>query len=294
MGAGREIFDRRLLRRKQRRRAGKTEAPGGGLLDHAAGEIGGRLAMVRRDFPLALDLSWAGARIPDENGKIGRRVQGGPGQAAGGGVCLEADEEALPFRAGSFALITSALTLHWVNDLPGALGEIRRALAPDGLFVGALFAAGTLAELRACLIEAESGLTGGASPRIAPFAELAELGRALQQAGFAMPVADLDRLCLRYDDLRALLGDLDALGPGNILRARRGGFLRRDVLAQAGEIYRRRFADADGRLPARFNVAYVTGWGPGPGQPRPLAPGSARGSLGGALEAIRRERLKGA
>jgi SAM-dependent methyltransferase len=194
-----------------------------------------------------------------------------------------ADEECLPFAAQSFDLIVSPLSLHAVNDLPGALTQIRQALKSDGLFLGALFGGATLNELRTALTEGESETRGGASPRIFPFADVRDLGGLLQRAGFALPVADSDRTVIRYGDFRTLAADLRALGETNVLSERSRSFMRRDALGGAMSSYASRHSDSEGRLTATFEVIYLTGWAPHESQQKPLQPGSAKTRLADVL-----------
>jgi SAM-dependent methyltransferase len=196
---------------------------------------------------------------------------------------LVCDEDLLPFKAASLNLVVSGLALHRVNDLPGALIQIRRALAPDGLFIAALLGAGALRELRQALIEAEAEAHGGASPRVAPFADVREYGALLQRAGFALPVADTETLTIAYDSPRALMREIRALGGGNVLMARSKAPLARRVLARAEAIYRERHARADGKVTASFEIVYLSGWGPHASQQKPLRPGSAAARLADAL-----------
>ena len=196
---------------------------------------------------------------------------------------IAADEEALPFRDGALDLVVSALALHHVNDLPGTLVQIRRALKPDGLFVAALLGGETLTELRQAFAAAESDVEGGVSPRVAPFADLRELGALLQRAGFALPVTDVDRVTVRYDSIFGLMHDLRRMGATNALFDRRRAPLRRQTLMRAAEIYASRFSDADGRLRATFEIVWLLGWAPDPSQQQPLRPGSAKTRLADAL-----------
>ena len=193
------------------------------------------------------------------------------------------DEEALPFAAASLDLATSVLALQFVNDLPGALAQIRRALRPDGLFLAALVGGETLHELAAVLTEAEAELTGGASPHVAPFLEVRTAGALLQRVGFALPVVDQDRLTVRYADPLALMRDLRAMGAGNPLAERSRRPLRRDVLFRAVAAYAARFADPDGRIRASFDVISLSGWAPHESQQKPLRPGSAQARLADVL-----------
>ncbi|HZD24669.1 MAG TPA: methyltransferase domain-containing protein, partial [Alphaproteobacteria bacterium] len=193
-------------------------------------------------------------------------------------------EEALPFQPGSFDLVLSALSLHWVNDLPGALLQIRGALKPDGLFLAAMLGGDTLMELREALLLAEMELTGGASPRISPMADLREAGALLQRAGFALPVADSDRLTLTYAEPFSLLRELRGLGEASAGGSRPRGFARRALFEAAARIYHERHAGPDGRIPATFEVLYLIGWAPHESQQRPLRPGSAAQRLADALD----------
>jgi SAM-dependent methyltransferase len=201
------------------------------------------------------------------------------------GVAL--DPERLPFTDEAFDLIVSPLLLHWANDLPGALVQLRRALKPDGLFLGALAGGDTLHEVRACLIEAEAELRGGAGPRIAPFADVIALAGLLQRAGFALPAADRDRIVVRYREPLMLLRDLRAMGETNALAARAGP-LTRGVLFRAMELYRERYADPDGRVRATFEIVTLAGWAPHASQQKPQRPGSAKTRLADALRAEER------
>ena len=205
--------------------------------------------------------------------------------AHGQGPRVAADEEWLPFADQSLDLVTSLFALHWVNDLPGALAQIRRSLRPDGLFLAAMLGAGTLTELRTSLAQAESDLEGGVSPRLSPTVELQDMGALLQRAGFALPVVDLDTITVTYADAFALMRDLRGMGETNALRQRRKRFTRRATLTAAAEIYRERFADGDGRLPATFQIIWLTAWAPHESQQQPLRPGSAESRLADALDA---------
>ena len=198
-----------------------------------------------------------------------------------------ADEEALPFGPARFDLVASVMALHWTNDLPGALIQARHILKPDGLFMAAMIGGESLAELRRCLIEAEAAITGGASPRVSPFVDGVDAGQLLQRAGFAMPVSDTDRLTVRYRSILDLMHDLRGMGEAAAFSSPSRP-LRRDVLLRAGEIYAARHGDVDGRLPARFDIVWLSGWAPAPGQPVPKRPGSATASLAQAVGATER------
>jgi SAM-dependent methyltransferase len=192
------------------------------------------------------------------------------------------DQEALPFAEGAFGLIVSTLSLHWANDIVGALIQARRALRPDGLLLASFFGGRTLTELRESLLVAESEVTGGASPRVAPFADVMDGANLLQRAGFALPVADTDVVTLRYREPLKLFADLRAMGETSALRARVRP-LTRDVIARAMAHYAERFADPDGKLRATFEIVTLTGWAPHESQQKPLAPGSAKTRLADAL-----------
>jgi SAM-dependent methyltransferase len=202
---------------------------------------------------------------------------------AAAGLRLVADEEALPFGDGSFDLVTSLLSLHWVNDLPGTLVQIRRCLRPDGLLLGAFFGGETLKELRRVLAEAEIANEGGLSPRISPFAEVRDVGNLLQRCGFALPVVDSDTLTVSYADPLKLLADLRGMGESNAVIERRKSVSRRTTLFDALQRYRDAHAGADGRISATFQVIFVVAWAPDITQPKPLRPGSALARLADAL-----------
>jgi len=281
------IFDHALLRRRRRRAA--VLGPATFLLDRVAEDFAERLAAVLRRFELAVDLGTPGAalrtalaRLPS----VGRIVAADAmphKDATGATLSVVADEEALPFRDGALDLVVSALALQFANDLPGVLAQIRRALRPDGLFLAALVGGDTLSELRQSFAAAESDVEGGISPRVAPFADLRELGALLQRAGFALPVTDVDRLTVRYDSPFALMHDLRRMGATNMLIDRRRTPLRRATVMRMAEIYAQRFADADGKVRATFDIVWLSGWAPHSSQPQPLKPGSAQARLADAL-----------
>lgn len=281
-------FDRRAVARHRDRAARRAE-PTDFLHREIAARLAARLDDIDRRFPLALDIgcgAGAVARAVGDRKGIARIVQCDLSAAMvrrAGGPAVVADEEALPFAGGRFDLVLSGLALHWTNDLPGALAQIRAALKPDGLFLAALLGGDTLRELREALLEAEIAETGGASPRTSPAVDLRDAGALLQRAGFALPVADRDRITVTYRDAFALMRDLRHMGESNALSLRRRHFTRRAVLMRAAALYAARFADGDGRIPATFEVIFLTGWAPHDAQPRPLAPGSARHSLADAL-----------
>jgi SAM-dependent methyltransferase len=266
-----------------------ARGPAGFLLDRVASDLADRLAAVLRRFDLAVDLGTPGEAVRTALSGLGSigtivRASAAPDDAARRPEkFVAADEEALPFRDGSLDLVVSALALQFVNDLPGVLIQIRRALKPDGLFLGALIGGETLTELRQAFAAAESEMEGGVSPRVAPFADLRELGALLQRAGFALPVADVDRLTVRYDSVFELMGDLRRMGATNALNARRRAPLKRSTLTRMAEIYAERFTDNDGRVRATFEIVWLSGWAPHPDQQQPLRPGSAKTRLAEAL-----------
>jgi SAM-dependent methyltransferase len=263
------------------------KAPAHFLLDRVAADFAERLSLVSRAFPRALDLGTPGPQVAEALRANERTVfRAAPILDAPPSIpSLIADEEVLPFASESFDLIASALSLQWANDLPGVLIQIRRALAPDGLFLAALVGGQSLTELRTALTSAEAELTGGASPRVAPFADIRDLGQLLQRAGFALPVTDIDPIVVRYASMFALMQDLRAMGATNALSERSRVPLRRAVLMRAAEIYAERFADVDGRVRASFDIVWLSGWAPHESQQKPLARGSARMRLAGALNA---------
>ena len=202
------------------------------------------------------------------------------------GSRVQANEEALPFRDQSLDLVTSGLALHLVNDLPGAFVQIRRALKPDGLFLAALLGGSTLSELRNALLAAEEELEGGASPRVAPFADVQDLGALLQRAGFALPVVDADTVTVTYPDALALMRELRAMGAANALKARRQGPLRRATLVRALALYQERFGAPNGRVRATFEIITLTAWAPHESQQQPLQPGTAKVRLAQVLGTV--------
>ncbi|MFG1462629.1 class I SAM-dependent methyltransferase [Xanthobacter sp. DSM 24535] len=278
------VFDRPLLRRRLARAA--ALGPADFLLDRVAEDIGDRLLAVKRAFPRALDLGTATdavAQVLARHPGIDSVFRAAPLAAGPGFPAVVADEEALPFADGTLDLIVSALSLQHVNDLPGTLTQIRRALKADGLFIGALIGGSSLVELREAFAIAESETTGGLSPRVAPFADVRDMGALLQRAGFALPVADVDRVVVRYASPFTLFADLRRMGAGNALAERRRVPLRRATLLRAAELYAERFADADGKVRATFEIVWLSGWAPHESQQKPLRPGSARMRLADAL-----------
>jgi SAM-dependent methyltransferase len=279
------IFDRRLLRARRARAAAR--GPATFLLERVADDLAERLSAVLRRFDLAVDLGAPGEVVRRRLENLVDTIVTVDALAApnvGGALPkIIADIEALPFRDGSLDLVVSALALQFVNDLPGTLVQIRRALKPDGLFLAALVGGQSLAELREAFAAAEIEIEGGVSPRVAPFADLRELGALLQRAGFALPVTDSDRIIVRYASPLVLMHDLRRMGATNALVERRRTPLRRATLRRMMEIYGERFADADGRIRATFEIVWLSGWAPHASQQQPLAPGSAKIRLADAL-----------
>jgi SAM-dependent methyltransferase len=277
-----DVFDRSLARRRLARalRGGFAEF----LLARAVEDLEDRLSAVLRQFPLALDVGTpteAAAHALRATARAETVVRLAPVPGTGGAVV--GDDEALPFAHDRFDLAVSLLALQGANDLPGGLVQIRRVLKPDGLFVGCLLGGATLTELRQAFTAAEAEREGGASPRVAPFADLRDLGGLMQRAGFALPVTDVETVTVRYGDPFGLMRDLRAMGLTNSLVHRRRTPLRRATLLRAAELYAERFADPDGRVRATFEMVWLSGWAPHESQQKPLRPGSAKTRLADVL-----------
>jgi SAM-dependent methyltransferase len=298
------IFDRRLVRLRRERAAPGLARGAGFLIEEVAARLVERLVEVRREFPAALVLG-------GHRGLLARAVMplaGGAGLAVADtsrgmlegcpGLRVVADEEAVPFGADRFDLVLGCQTLHWVNDLPGTLAQLRYCLKPDGLLLTALPGGETLAGLRAAFLDAELELEGGAGPRVSPFLDVREAGSLLQRAGFALPVVDVDRIRVSYPDPLALLRDLRAMGETSALLERRRGTLRRATLARVLSLYAERHADeqraGEGRVYANVDILFLTAWKPHASQPRPLRPGSGKVNLAAALGAASRPDPAGA
>jgi SAM-dependent methyltransferase len=268
------LFDRALLRVRQSRAAKMGAVPF--LLDRVAEDMAERLQAVLRVFQHAADIGTPGDQV---RGALASHV------AELSPIDLPVDEsEALGLLPESLDLAVSALAFQFVNDLPGVLAQIRRALKPDGLLLAATIGGETLTELRQAFAAAESELEGGISPRVAPFADLRDAGALLQRAGFAVPVTDVDRVLVRYSDAFALMHDLRRMGAANVLIARRRTPLRRATLLRMAQIYHERFTDPDGRIRATFDIVWLSGWAPHESQQKPLQPGSAKASLEEAVK----------
>jgi len=287
------VFDRALVRRRRDRAAGRLTAHDFLFLD-AADRLVDRLEDIGRTFDRALDLGCHGGEIGralDASDKVGWLAQSdlSPAMVARSAATarrtrLTLDEERLPFSANAFDLVISGLSLHWVNDLPGALLQIHRTLAPDGLFLATVFGGETLGELRATLTDAELAVSGGVSPRISPFVDVRDAGMLLQRAGFSLPVVDAETITVTYADPLALLRDVGGMGEANALVSRNKTPLRRSVLTRMLELYAERHTTADGRITASFQFVTLTGWKPHASQQKPLRPGSAAQRLADMLE----------
>jgi SAM-dependent methyltransferase len=267
------LFDRALLRARQRR--AQTLGPATFLLDRVAEDFGDRLQAVTRSFADVAEIWTPGELlqkpVADRFKSITR-------------IALHADSETLRLPPESLDLAVSALAFQFVNDLPGVLAQIRRALRPDGLLLAAMLGGDTLTELRQAFAEAEAECEGGVSPRVAPFADLRDVGSLLQRAGFALPVTDVDSVVVRYDNAFALMADLRRMGATNVMVERRRTPTRRATLLRMAQIYTSRFADPDGRIRATFDIVWLSGWAPHESQPKPLRPGSAKASLEAAVK----------
>lgn len=282
------LFDRALLAARRARARARPRPGADFLLARVADDLEDRMATVLRRFATAVDLGpFAGvaARSLVASGRVDRVLRAGPDAIGLDGTPLDivTEEDALPFAPASLDLVVSMLSLHLVDDLPGTLVQIRRALVADGLFLACLLGGDTLHELRDALMAAEIERTGGASPRVVPFLDVRDLGGLLQRAGFALPVTDTDRVTVRYSDMFGLLADLRAMGATNPLVERTRRPASRGLFLRAAEIYAERHADPDGRLRATFEIVWASGWTPHESQQKPLAPGSARTRLADAL-----------
>jgi SAM-dependent methyltransferase len=268
------LFDRALLHARQRRTEKMESATF--LLDRIAEDMAERLYAVLREFSSAADIGTSGNQVRNA---LAKRV---------GGLARvdlpDRESEPLALAPESIDLAVSGLAFQFVNDLPGVLAQIRRALKPDGLLLAAMVGGDTLTELRQSFAAAEAELEGGISPRVAPFADLRDVGALLQRAGFALPVTDVDRIVVRYDSAFALMLDLRRMGATNVLVERRRVPTRRATLLRMAQIYSERFADPDGRIRATFDMIWLSGWAPHVSQQQPLQPGSAKASLAEALK----------
>ncbi|MBP2237177.1 SAM-dependent methyltransferase [Sinorhizobium kostiense] len=282
------IFDQSLVEVNRRRALRRGDPSATFLLDIVARELAERVSVVERHFGRAMELhgyTGAAARLLTETGKVDQieRVETDRTFGTSKMPVTVAPLERIPAEPDSLNLLISPLSLHLTNDTPGMFVQARRVLKPDGLFLAAIPGHGTLQELREALLVAEAELTGGASPRVIPFADVRDIGALLQRAGFALPVADAETYTVRYDSLFGLMKDLRAMGMTNPLAARSRIPVSRRFFMQAAEIYGDRFADPDGRVRATFSVIYASGWAPHESQQKPLRPGSAQRRLSDAL-----------
>ncbi len=285
------LFDSALIHRNREQAARNAKADAGFLLDIVATELAERLAVVERRFEQAVELHGMDGRTAKacfETGRIAHihRVETSDTFAQPGETITPSPIEHLPLSEQSVNLLLSPMALHLANDMPGLLIQMRRALKPDGLLLAAVPGAGTLAELRDVLLSAEVDVSGGASPRVMPFADVRDMGSLLQRAGFALPVVDTEDYTVRYDSILPLMRDLKAMGMANPLLARSRKPLNRTIFMRAAELYNERYSDPDGRIRATFSIIYISGWAPHESQPKPLKRGSARVSLADALNAI--------
>lgn len=268
------LFDRALLSDRQSRAA--RQGAEAFLLDRVAEDMAERQQVVLREFNDGIDLGTPGDQV---RAALTRNVR----QLRAAALPVS-DTEPLALASASLDLVVSALALQFVNDLPGVLAQIRRALKPDGLFLAAMIGGETLTELRQSFAAAEAEVEGGVSPRVAPFADLRDLGGLLQRAGFALPVTDVDRIVVRYDNAFALMQDLRRMGATNVLNERRRTPSRRATFVRMAQVYAERFADPDGRIRATFDIVWMSGWAPHDSQQKPLKPGSAKMSLADAVK----------
>jgi SAM-dependent methyltransferase len=275
------VFDPAAVR-AHRARAARRGGDHDFLRREVAERFAERLADITREFPRAVEIAPADSALAEA-------LTGFP--RLGTLLAVQAEADSLPLAEEKADAVFSLLDLHWVNDLPGALVQIRRALKPDGLFLAALFGGDTLAELRAALMDAELETEGGASPRVAPRVTLQDAGALLQRAGFALPVVDFDTITVTYADAFALMRDLRGMGETNAVIERRKTFTRRETLLRAAALYQERHGMEDGRIPATFQVVWLHGWAPHHSQQQPMRPGTAQHRLADALDT--RERSAG-
>ena len=288
MANGHIIFDRELLQ-KRRARAAAAVTEHDFLLQRVAEDFVWRLSLVNRAFPVVVNLGAHHGLVSRETRKLPGVeivIDADPSPAMldkAQGPRVLADEEILPFKPRSLDLVVSGLSLQHVNDLPGTLVQIERTLKPDGLFMAAMLGGETLKELRQSFVLAETEILGGASPRVAPFADVRDLGSLLQRAGFSLPVTDSDLVETGYANALELMRDLRAMGASNVVLERSRTPLSRRVLVRAAEIYAEQFSRPDGRIKATFEILTMTGWSPHASQQKPLRPGSAKARLADAL-----------
>ena len=271
------LFDRALLSARQARARKQSEVTF--LFDRVADDMADRLAAVTRNFADVADIWSPGDALPASLAARFKSVAR---------IAPDSGSEVLPLQPESLDLAVSALAFQFVNDLPGVLAQIRRALRPDGLLLAAMLGGDTLTELRQYFAAAEAECEGGVSPRVAPSADLRDIGHLLQRAGLALPVTDVDRVVVRYDNAFALMRDIRGMGATNMLVERRRTPTRRATMLRMAQIYSERFADPDGRIRATFDIIWLSAWAPHESQPKPLRPGSAKASLEAAVKGRKR------
>jgi SAM-dependent methyltransferase len=289
-----QVFDRTLVLQRRLRALKQHGNSADFLLVRAADDLEERLSAIERRFDIAVDLAShtdLAAEALKRSGKVSRivRIEDDVRFLANNFPSIIAEQEILPLKTASIDLAVSLLSLHLTNDTPGTLLQIRRALKPDGLFLGAMAGENTLTELRECLIAAESEISGGVSPRVAPFADVRDVGGLLQRAGFTLPVTDIETYTVRYDNLFSLMRDLRAMGVQNSLYGRSRKPLTRQFFMRAAEIYAERFSDPDGRIRATFSFIWMSGWAAHESQQKPLKPGSAKASLADFLKDVEKD-----
>lgn len=274
------VFDRNVVRQNRNRAALKLNKHGF-LIDWSMDQIASRLNDIKREFPTALQI---GCRTSNDfNGQYGIKNLYTLDIAEELQPTIQADEELMPFAAKSFNFIYSPLNLHTTNDLPGTLSQIKNTLKPDGLFIASLLGGETLYELRDSMNRIELEMTGGGSPRIAPFADLPQMGSLMQRAGFNLPVIDSEKITVTYDNVLKLMEDLRFMGEGNALLERQKKFSTYDYFGRVIQDYATHYAEADGRVKATFEIIFVIGWAPHESQQKPLRPGSASTRLADVL-----------
>ena len=282
------LFDQRALAARRARAFARYGTDADFLLKEAVGDMCERLSMILRDFPVCLELGGhhgplAKALSQRAGTKWVMRLEQDISAFKERDLGAVFDPDALPLPPASVNLVVSPLFLHWVNDLPGLLLQIRQCLKPDGLFLATMLGRESLSELRHVFLQADSEIVGGASPRVAPMPDIRDMGALLQRAGFALPVVDQDQFTVRYDSLFELARDLRRMGATNALADRSRTFMRRETLMRAAELYQQQFADPDGRIRATFQILSLSGWAPDDSQQKPLRPGSAKRSLASVL-----------
>jgi len=281
------VFDRKLLRQR-RDRAAEDISSFDFLLKDVAAHLLDRLTLIKKTFPVVLELGGHGILAKELKKREGTELTvtsdiSGK-MAAQSGIGVVADEEFLPFAPQSLDAVISNLSLHWVNDLPGTLLQIRHALKPDGLFLAAVLGGETLKELRESLMTAELAVTGGASPRVSPFIDLRDMGALMQRAGYTLPVVDSDIITVDYTNALKLMQDLRGMGASNATFNRLMKPTRRAVIMEAAKAYHEKFTAKNGRVPATFQIIYAIGWSPHDSQQKPLKPGTAKIKLADALK----------